>query len=71
MFSWQEQKNTQDILGLAILSHKKLKELREKLDLKYDQKLKGILQIYSDEKELESAENILNFIKIMDGINKF
>ena len=57
------KKNTQDILGLAILSHKKLKELREKLDLKYDQKLKGILQIYSDEKELESAEKYTKFYK--------
>ena len=45
------------------MSHKKLKELREKLDLKYDQKSKGILQIYSDEKELESAEKYTNFYK--------
>ena len=62
-FPGRTKKNTQDILGLAILSHKKLKELREKLDLKYDQKLKGILQIYSDEKELESAEKYTKFYK--------
>ena len=62
-FPGRTKKNTQDILGLAILSHKKLKELRGKTDLKYDQKLKGILQIYSDEKELESAEKYTKFYK--------
>ena len=37
-----EQKKYSRYLEFGNLSHKKLKELREKLDLKYDQKLKGI-----------------------------
>lgn len=68
-FPSRTQKNTQDILGLAILSHKKLKELREKLDLKYDQKLKGILQIYSELQELDAAEKSVKYYKEI-GWNK-
>jgi D-amino-acid dehydrogenase len=49
------RRNTIDILRLALYSREKLRTLRQKLKLEYDQLARGILHFYTDEQEFARA----------------
>lgn len=49
------RENIRDIVKLALYSRDKLKQLREETSIEYDHLERGILHVYTDEKEFNSA----------------
>lgn len=67
-FLWQCQaaqtrQNVAAIVNLALFSRKTLKELRTAENLEYEQKTRGILHLYSDEKNFKNAANAVRWMQ--------